>query len=370
MTSCVAVGTYTDSSGNSQGLLLTGSGTSWTATEAPLPANASPYAILHSVACASVSSCVATGYYPDSLGGQGLLLTGSGTSWTATEAPMPVGAPANPGATLFSVACAPGSSCVVVGTYTDALGHSQAVLLTGSGTSWTAAESPLPTGTPPNPLASLSSVACPSAASCVAAGSYSSSSGSQGLLVTGSGTSWTATESPLPANAAANPAAAPSSVACASGSCLVAGTYQPPESPGNDQGLLVTGSGTSWTASEAPMPADASASPNGGLSSVACPAAASCVATGFYADSSGNLQGLLVTGRAPPGQRPRPRCPPTPSPAKTPACPPWPAPRGPRVPQSATTPIPRASRACCSRDRAPPGQRPRPRCPPPTPAAA
>ena len=76
-------------------------------------------------------------------------------------------------------------------------------------TGWTAAEVPLPanaTGdaSAPDSMASTS-VACPSASSCVTAGAYYDSSGNiQGVLVTGSGTSWTAAEAPLPANAAAD----------------------------------------------------------------------------------------------------------------------------------------------------------------------
>jgi hypothetical protein len=58
----------------------------------------------------------------------------------------------------------------------------------------------------------------------------------------------------------------------------------------------LTGLSTSWTAAEAPRPANAAADPAAGLTSVACPSASSCVAAGFYTDSSGNGQGLLVTG--------------------------------------------------------------------------
>ena len=67
------------------------------------------------------------------------------------------------------------------------------------------------------------------------------------------------------------------------------------DSSGNGQGLLVTGSGTSWTAAEAPLPANAAADPVAGLTSVACPSASSCVTAGTYY-GSGNHQGLLVTG--------------------------------------------------------------------------
>ena len=298
--SCVATGTYTDSSGNEQGLLLAGSGTSWTATEAPLPGGAAsdPDAGLGSVACAPASSCVAAGDYTDSSGNeQGLLLAGSGTSWTATEAPLPGGAASDPDAGLGSVACAPASSCVAAGTYTDSSGNEQGLLLAGSGTSWTATEAPLPAGAASDPDAVLSSVACAPASSCVADGTYIDSSGNrQGLLLAGSGTSWTATEAPLPAGATDSPVTILARIACTSASfCVVLGLYE--DSSGNRQGLLLTGSGTSWAATEGPVPTNAAASPFiFPLESIVCASASSCVATGSYFDSSGNGQGLLVTG--------------------------------------------------------------------------
>ena len=296
VSSCVAAGEYPDSSGNGQGLLVTGSGTSWTAAEAPLPANAAanPVVILGSVACPSASSCVAAGNY-GVLGGLGraLLVTGSGTSWTAVEAPLPANAALNTVGSLFSVACPSASSCVAAGGYVDSSGNGQGLLVTGSGTSWTAAEAPLPANAVG---ARLITIACPSVSSCVAAGGYTDSSGNgQGLLVTGSGTSWTAAEVPLPANAAANPDVQLFSVACPSASfCVAAGTYT--DSSGGQQELLVTGSGTSWTAAEAPLPANAAANTDAVLSTIACPSASSCIAAGKYTDSSGNEQGLLVTG--------------------------------------------------------------------------
>jgi hypothetical protein len=96
-------------------------------------ANASdPGPFLDSVACPSASSCVAAGTYTDSSGdGQGLLLTGSGTSWTATEAPLPAGAGA--GAYLGLVACPSASSCIAAGTYTDSSGNRQGLLVSGTG---------------------------------------------------------------------------------------------------------------------------------------------------------------------------------------------------------------------------------------------
>ena len=292
--SCVAVGNYNDSSGSEQGLLLTGSGSSWSAAEAPRPANAAsdPTVFFGSVACPSASSCVAAGSYVDSSGHQqGLMLTGSGTSWTATEIPPPTNAASNPDAALTSVTCLSASSCVATGGYTDSSGNRQGLLLTGSGTSWTATEAPLPPGG--ISLIGLGPAACASASSCVAPGAYNESSAiGLGLLLTGSGTSWTATEAPVPANATNGGRTRLGLAACPSASfCVAVGAYGLFE--GNEYGWLLTGSGTSWTATEAPLPANAT---GGALGWVVCPSASSCVATGGYTDSSGNGQGLLVTG--------------------------------------------------------------------------
>jgi hypothetical protein len=84
---CLAVGEY------SQGaFLLTMAGSTWTGRRAPLPANAEPAgtASLEAVACPATSACVATGYFFNATGETfGLLVTGSGDTWTAGEAPLP-----------------------------------------------------------------------------------------------------------------------------------------------------------------------------------------------------------------------------------------------------------------------------------------
>jgi hypothetical protein len=301
---CTAVGSYTGSAGW-RGLLLAKAGATWIATQAPLPAGAAadPYATPKSVACASASRCAAVGVYQDSSDRQqGLLLTGSGSSWTAAKAPLPAGGAAAPGTTLGSVACNSASaSCVAVGTYQDASGNSQGILLTGSGSSWTAIEAPLLSGAGANPRVQLDSVKCPAATQCTAVGTYSDASfHTQGLLLTGSGSSWTATEAPLPADVTTgDPRVSLSSVACSSGSlCTAVGTYN--DQSGAPQGLLLTGSGTSWAATEAPLPPPPPGSVNGislQFRSVTCPAASECTAAGSRDnDGNGPGQAFLLTG--------------------------------------------------------------------------
>jgi hypothetical protein len=295
---CVAAGDYGDLAGEHL-LLLTGHGSSWTAIKAPLPAGAASSSggyipTVNSVACLSASACVAAGYYHDSSGrSYGLLLTGHGSSWTATQAPLPAGAAASPGAILSDVTCPSATECVAVGSYSDSAGDVQGLLVTGQRSSWTATQAPLPGGATRS-FASLSDVACPSATICAATGEYFDSAArqEQGLLLTGHGSSWTAVKAPLPPGATG---VTLGDVACPSAAtCAAMGGYL--DSAGHQQGLLLAGHGSSWTATRMPRPADAAANPLATLYKVACPSAATCTATGEYTNSSGKQQLLMLAG--------------------------------------------------------------------------
>jgi hypothetical protein len=303
-TRCVAVG-LANVPGSNQAWILTGARASWQSVNVPVPANAStpPDAELTGVTCPSATSCVATGvYYPTTnASGDGLLLTGAGTSWTPVEAPLPPNVGADWGIQLQSVACPSTTTCVAVGMSDDPnSGNEQGLLVTGSGTSpqamqWQAIEAPLPANAAAKPSVQLFSVTCPSTASCTATGDYFDSSDNEhGLLVTGSGSSWQATQAPLPAQAAGAPYAWLNHEACRSAtSCTATGTYF--DSSGNGHAFLVTGSGTTWNPVTVPLPAGAAASRNF-LYAVACQRNARCLAAGTYTDSSGTAQALLMSG--------------------------------------------------------------------------
>jgi hypothetical protein len=246
---CTAVGAYTDSAGNYQGQLLTRAGSSWTAIEAPLPPNAAPATIgtsVDAVVCPSASSsCVASGEYTDTAGGQeALLLTGSGSSWTPAGAPLPTGAAAF-GAQLGTISCATSSACVAGGNYDDTSSTTHPLLVTGSASSWTAMNAPLPPDTDKAPDSSptIASIQCPSTTECIAAGQYQASQQrAEGLLLTGLGSSWTITDPPLPANALESSDDALAALACPTPSaCLAVGDYV--DTDFNDEGLLINGPG-------------------------------------------------------------------------------------------------------------------------------
>jgi hypothetical protein len=81
-TPCIAGGSYADYAGHGRGLLLTRHRWSWTATRAPVPSDAAtnPDGSITEIACPSATACTAIGSYTDSSGNsQGLLLTRHGS---------------------------------------------------------------------------------------------------------------------------------------------------------------------------------------------------------------------------------------------------------------------------------------------------
>jgi hypothetical protein len=103
----------------------------------------------------------------------------------------------------------------------------------------------------------------------------------------------------LPANAGTNQFTVIDSVSCASaGDCSAVGTYL--DSLSNRQGVLWTESSGAWaTGVQASVPADAAVvQPAVSLSSVSCASAGDCSAVGGYVDSSGRVEGLLLTETA------------------------------------------------------------------------
>ena len=302
---CVAVGTYSDTSGHSQGFAELLSASSWTSSTTPLPASAAPNPIvnLDALACPSSGTCVAVGKYYDGTdsSNEGLIETLSGGSWSLTKAPLTNLVPAaafNANVTLKAISCPASGTCIAVGTYSDASGNQQGLIETLSGGSWSALTAPL-TGLSPNsnPEVYLDAIGCPASGTCFAVGTYLDSSGNQqGLIETLSGGSWSGSKAPLtglnPA-AASNPAAALNAVSCSgTSSCVAVGGYSDINSKA--QGLIETLSGGSWSGSTAPLGANPNSStPNVNLYSVSCPAAGSCVAVGTYYDTSSYRQGLI-----------------------------------------------------------------------------
>ncbi|HLX78855.1 MAG TPA: Ig-like domain-containing protein, partial [Acidimicrobiales bacterium] len=152
--------------------------------------------------------------------------------------------------------------------------------------------------------------ACASNTRCVAVGNYvGSASTYDGLIETGtySGSSWAWTAVTAPASGLVPPASATADVwlygvSCpTTTSCIAVGYYS--DSSGGIDGLIVTGaySGSSWnwtptSAPDTPLTPSAISPPDYSLNDVSCPSTTSCFAVGRYYDVSSNPEGLIETG--------------------------------------------------------------------------
>jgi hypothetical protein len=314
---CTAVGSYNDASGSSYGLIESLSGGNWTATEAPEPADAgndgagTQDATLTGVACSSTAFCALIGKYNDDVGtgdSYGLIETGSGSTWTPTAAPLPPGAgtDADPfhGSTLSAVTCSSDENCAVAGSYRTGTGPIVALVDELTSRVWGATVPPLPPGADLQ-VSILYGIACPADGACVAVGTYQDTKGAMwGLIDTVSAATWTAIQAPEPPGSGSVPGAVSNglnAISCpSSGYCVAVGSFVTPTS--GPQGLGETLSGATWAATPAALPPGAATDPysESGFSAVGC-AVSFCAAVGNYID-----QGLLNINQAPPPPAPTP----------------------------------------------------------------
>jgi hypothetical protein len=250
---CVQVGSFRDTSDNGQGFIDTLSGGSWSSIVAPLPAGApaNPGLDLFSASCSTVGSCVTAGPY-NSSSNNVIDVLAAGT-WTPTKAPLPN----NAGGTseVFSVSCPPeGTTCVGVGDYQDTGFKSQNAAWSISANSVTATEVPTPADVTATPQASLNDVSCPVAGWCMAVGEYDSATFPQGTTEAAvySGGNWT-TQQPPGVSAADTGGAYLNTVSCSwPGSCAAVGTLV--QSGPTNTVLVNTLTNGVWSGNDAVLP--------------------------------------------------------------------------------------------------------------------
>jgi hypothetical protein len=305
---CVAVGRYTTKAGYSEGMLVSGYGSTWKAVQVPVPANGTagtgnPVA----VACVPGGKCLAVGGYSESSGSGALVLWGFGSKWATSEPPAPPNLLAGTGIELSVAACAPDGACAAMGGYADTSRQTQDTLVSGHGSSWTAAEPRIPAGDGALTADYPGQVACTSAGHCVAVIVYANAAGTdRGTLASGYGKTWKMAKLALPSNGQAG-SATPFTVACAaSGQCLAVGEYSV---AGVTHGLLEYGQGLSWAPAQAMLPANANPAASAYLEWVSCAPNGLCAATGAYTDTYGNEDNVVLSGTWPsltPAQPPAP----------------------------------------------------------------
>jgi hypothetical protein len=223
-----------------------------------------------------------------------------GTWGTAEQVPgTAADNPSFPFASTNSVSCASPGNCSAGGVYEDSSGTPQAFVVSQVNGTWgTAIEIPGTAALNQGGYAQISSVSCARAGNCSAGGFYADSSGNLQVFVVSqvNGTWGTAIE--VPGSAALNRGglAEINSVSCgAVGNCSAGGFYV--DSSGNFQVVVVSEVNGIWgTAIEVPGTAALNQGGFAGLTfSVSCASAGNCSGGGQYTDSSGQGQAFVVS---------------------------------------------------------------------------
>src|SRR4051812_22222860 len=207
----------------------------WNFQTVPLPPGATTAKLL-AVLCWTGNDCMAVGYWVDSSAATHTLAEQwDGDSWTVRKTPGRAGGENG----LTAIACVAAGVCTAVGTYVNA-GRTRTLAEHWDGTTWSLQ-------TTPNPgrsnISVLSGVACPTAAGCIAVGSYNDNAGrTMTLAETSTGSTWTIAK---PRNHAGAAADVLSAVACPSSSmCLAVGFYT--DDSGTSRSSGETWNGTGW----------------------------------------------------------------------------------------------------------------------------
>ena len=196
----------------------------------------------------------------------------------AASAPLPKGAVQKKGSSLYRIVCPSAAGCVATGSYRTAKGG-HLLAIAERGDKWELQQTPAGVG--------IASLACPTAGSCVG----TSGGGAQRVSVlTQNGRTWQSTPVKLPPDASSTPWPGLASVSCGSpANCVAVGAY---EIPTFGKPLLVTESNGEWLVGTEPQPPANAATtrdrnvvtPGNRLSLVACPSSGNCTAVGTYSD--------------------------------------------------------------------------------------
>jgi len=296
---CVAVGDYQyGKSGNPQAFIAIEFHGRWARAFTPrLPANAaSPLsADLEAVTCPSDGSCEAVGSYQDSAGNSQTMVLAkppSGPWGQATEIASPPNAAANPDALMTGIACSAPGSCVAVGNYSVSATQFAAMGAVEVRGAWhQATQIALPRGAISSTFTAITSISCPATGQCIGVGQYPvSATQSRAMAVTESNGRFGRA---VPITAVPRGSSARSStyllgVSCQpSGLCLAVGGGR--NSAGHSVAMYMVRSAGHWHAAFLAQPRGATSGQRqlSVLYSVSCTGRFHCSAVGYYDDRSG-----------------------------------------------------------------------------------
>lgn len=253
---------------------------------AALPSHASATQIEDTV-CVTANNCIAVGVNDSSAYGyqpRSAIRHWNGAEWTTQSVPWPSG---SIGSELSGIACLSASSCKAVGSYKEATGVTRSLAVHWNGTSWSLVTTP---GNPTGATASeLEGISCASGSSCMAVGSkLTTSSGRRPFALTWNGTAWSYGSAPT--EPSGSTASSLSDVACAASlECRAVGEYTV---SGVDKPRILLHQSNAWTEESAPLPSGATA---GELHDIVCPVAGSCWTVGSWVNSSSVRQPLVLS---------------------------------------------------------------------------
>src|SRR5215472_7548938 len=278
---CTAGGDETNSAQQPVPLAEGWNGTRWSVQSVPSPAGAAG-AGFRGLSCSTPTTCIAAGSYGNSSGAMVLLAEAwNGTKWSIQATPSPAG---STGSEFLAVSCSAAAACTAVGATTISAragrsasgGSSVTVSLAErwNGTSWRVQATPNPGR---SVGAGLAAVSCSAATACTAAGSYDTTSHlARATAAAWGGRSWHRQATPSPAGASISSGLI--GLSCASArACSAAGFST--DRTGNSTALTERWDGTRWRIQRSPVPAG---SVSATLNGVSCSAPRTCIAVGQY----------------------------------------------------------------------------------------
>jgi IPT/TIG domain len=276
-TACIAVGSYTNSSGVEVALAEIWNGSEWALQSAPDPTGAT-LTRLQGLSCTSSTACTAVGLYHNSSGVEVTLAeTWNGTTWSIQSTPNPTGAKAS---ALMSVSCTSSNACTAAQDYLNSSNVIVPLVERWNGTAWAEQAAVTPTGATNT---KIHRVSCTSSTACSAVGVYTNSSGVEVTLAeTWNGTTWSIQSTPNPTGATLSRL---QGLSCTSSTaCTAVGLYH--NSSNVELTLAETWNGTTWSIQSTPNPAGSQAT---ALNSVSCTSSSACTAVQDYLNSSSTI---------------------------------------------------------------------------------
>lgn len=273
-----------------------------------MPGVAGAASELDGVFCASAANCWADGYVTRGTVTVGVMLHWNGRTWRAVRVPNPAGTRAHDSNELFAVRCLDARDCWAVGDDSRDGKATYGEALHWNGGNWSSVATPRPGGSKPSDVTEIADATCTAAKSCWAVGEDGSNSGLKevirNLALHWNGKRWSQVRVANPAGSSPGHYNTLSAVRCVSpDNCLaVGGVGTPPDSlTYNARNEALRWNGKRWSLQTSPDPGGTASGADSQLVTLACGAATSCWAGGYYGSNVPTLtvenQILHWTGR-------------------------------------------------------------------------